>query len=499
MEKYFIGIDLGGTTTRAAVYDALGNELAVCGKETELLTPFQGHTERDMATFEELTFSCIKEAVAKSKIDAKAIGGIGLSGHGKGLYLLDENGDPVRNGIISTDTRGAEYVKTWQKDGTEQKARKLSCQSVLVSQPCVLLRWLKDNERKSYEKIAAILEAKDYIRYCLTGVISTEYTDISGTNLLNLKTKSYDEKLLSLFGIKEMQNCLPPIKNSFEVCGCVTERAAKLCEIPCGIPVAGGMFDIDSCALAAGITDGEDLCVIAGTWSINEYLSKSPITDGSVAMNSLSYLNEYYLVEESSPTSAGNLSWYLNGVLSEDKKRAKEEGRSVYDKLNEEVERRSDKPLYFLPYVFGSQNDASSKGAFIGIDSSCDKYDLAKAVMEGVAFNHKMHVEKLLASRKDDPPKKIRLAGGAAHSKVWLKILSNVLNMPIQSIKCDELGALGAAISAAVACGEYPSAKAAVENMVRLGETTYPYVASAEYYDEKYKTFKALEEKLRGM
>lgn len=497
MKNYYIGIDLGGTTTRAAVYDELGNELSVCGKETRLITPKSGHTERDMAEFEELTFCCIKEAVEIAGIDARRIKAIGLSGHGKGLYLLNKDGRPLRNGIISTDSRGVEYVKKWRIDGTEEKARKKTMQSILVSQPCVLLRWLKDNEKRTYNAVYAVLEAKDYIKYCLTGEITSDRTDISGTSLYNLQTLDYDEELMELFGIREMEDCLPRVISSFETCGYVTDRAAKQCGIPAGIPVSGGMFDVDACALASGMTDGEDLCVIAGTWSINEYLSRKPIIDGSVAMNSLSFMDGYYLVEESSPTSAGNLSWYLKEILSEDLKRAKSEGRSFYDTLNAEVAKREDKELYFLPYVFGSQNDASSKGAFIGLDSSCDKFDLIKAVMEGVAFNHRMHVEKLLKSRAV-PPKKIRIAGGAAHSKVWLEIFAAILNMPIQTVDSEELGALGAAMSAAVACGEYESVEEAVSRMTRLSDVTYPYVELAEKYDKKYEVFKCLEEKLRG-
>ena len=146
---------------------------------------------------------------------------------------------------------------------------------------------------------------------------------------MNLHTRDYDGELLKLFGLEEIAEALPPLCRATEICGHVTEEAAERCGLLPGTPVVGGMFDINACALAAGVTDPNRLCMIAGTWSINEYVRREPVTDGSVLMNSLFCLPEYYLIEESSPTSAGNNEWFVRELLPELGTACKAGGESI--------------------------------------------------------------------------------------------------------------------------------------------------------------------------
>ena len=116
---------------------------------------------------------------------------------------------------------------------------------------------------------------------------------------------------MKIFGIEEVFDALPPLKKSSDICGHLTKEIALITGLSEQVVVAGGMFDIDSCCIAMNITNSNHLCVIAGTWSINEYISKRPVMNHSVMMNSFYCLDDYYLVEECSPTSAGNLEWYI--------------------------------------------------------------------------------------------------------------------------------------------------------------------------------------------
>ena len=206
----------------------------------------------------------------------------------------------MRNGIISTDNRAWSYPVKWKKNGTEEKVFERSCQHILSSQPVSLLAWLKDNEPETLERTQWIFACKDYVRFRLTGEAFAERTDYSGCNLVNLHTGEYDPELLALFGLSECMDKLPP--------------------------VAGGAFDIDACAVAVGVTDEEHVCMIAGTWSINEYIGREPVTDGSVMMNSFFCLPGYYLVEECSPTSAGNNEWFMKSLLPELREECKKSG-----------------------------------------------------------------------------------------------------------------------------------------------------------------------------
>lgn len=490
--KYYLGLDNGGTTTKAVIFDETGNEISKAGMSTAMLTPKPGYIERDMEEMWQANASVIREAIEKAGIDASDISCAAVCGHGKGLYLWGKDEKPCGRGIISTDNRAYAYPEKWKADGTEEKVFALSLQHILSCQPVSLLAWIRDNEPSRYANIKYVFECKDYIRFRLTGEAGAELTDYSGANLLNLHTGNYDKELLRLFGIPEIEEALPPLCASDKICGYVTQEAAKACGLKEGTPVAGGMFDIDACAAGADVLCPENICMIAGTWSINEYPARKPVTDGKVLMNSLFALPEYYLIEESSPTSAGNNEWFIRRLLPELKENEKKEGRSIYDTLNlwvDEIGTEEFVPV-FLPFLMASNVHPNGKAAFIGMTANHTRKHLARAVYEGIVFSHRWHYEKLLSTR-EDKPKLIRLAGGAAHSSVWTQMFADVLKTPVETVTADETGALGCAIAAAAAVGDYPSMEKAAEKMCRIAGRVEPNPSVYEVYDKKYELYKA--------
>ena len=124
---------------------------------------------------------------------------------------------------------------------------------------------------------------------------------------------------MGLFGLEEIYDKLPPLRYAADICGYVTKEAARQTNLPAGIPVAAGMFDVDACGIASGLCDEEQMCMVAGTWSINEFIRREPVTNGSVALNSMFCIPGYFLVEESSPTSAGNMEWFITNLMSHEK------------------------------------------------------------------------------------------------------------------------------------------------------------------------------------
>ena len=494
--KYFLGVDNGGTMAKAALYDEKGREIAVASRASGLLTPAQGFTERDMDAMWADTATCIREAVEASGISPKQIAAVACTGHGKGLYLWGQNGAPVRNGIISTDTRAGALVAQWYADGTAERVYPKTMQQILVCQPCALLRWLKEHEPENYGQIRWVFEAKDYIRFRLTGQAHGELTDYSGTSLVNLHTRAYDPDLLEAFGIPEIGDALPPLVKSSDLCGAVTAEAAALTGLRAGTPVAGGMFDIDACAIATGLVDETDLCVIAGTWSINEYIARKPVTGGNIAMNSLFCMPEYYLIEESSPTSAGNLEWYVKNVLDCDRAAAKSAGLNFYALLDNGVEAigpEEDVPV-FLPFLYGSPDNPDATASFTGISARHTKAHLARAIFEGVVFRHHDHIAKLLANREQ--PGCLRLSGGAAGSRVWAQMFADVMQIPVETAPVKEPGTLGCAIAGAVAAGVYESYADAARNMAPAGLRITPDPAKAEVYQRKLARYHRVERAL---
>ena len=488
--RYFLGLDNGGTATKAALFDEKGRELAVAGMETETQISRSGYIERDMEKMWKANCSVIRSVIQKAGIEPEKIACVAVCGHGKGLYLWGKDQKPAYRGILSTDNRAWRYPEQWKQDGTESEVFKRTCQHILSSQPVSLLAWLRDHEPDVLNRTQWIFACKDYIRFRLTGEACAERTDYSGCNLLNLYTGDYDEKLMELFGLKEYMDRLPPLKASADVCGYVTREAAEAAGLKEGTPVAGGAFDIDACALAAGITDETRICMIAGTWSINEYIAKRPVTDGSVLMNSFFCLPEYYLIEECSPTSAGNSSWFMKNLLPELQEKDKETGDSIYQQMNawvDDIPMEEFCPIY-LPFLMGSNAHPNARGCFVGINSYHTRKHLLRSVYEGVAFSHRYHLEKLLKTR-DKLPVAIRLAGGAAHSPVWTQMFADVMKFPVEIVQADETGALGCAMIGAAASGAYSDIASACTEMCHVTGILQPDKTRAAVYDKKYELY----------
>ncbi|MEG0913695.1 MAG: FGGY-family carbohydrate kinase [Oscillospiraceae bacterium] len=488
--KYYIGIDNGGTTTKAALYDKDGCELCVSSCATDMIAPQADFCERDMEDMWEANCSVIREILEKSKIDPSDVSAVACCGHGKGVYLWGKDNCPVGNGIISTDNRAWEYPVRWEKDGTAKKLYKYTCQSIMSCQPVALLAWIRDNKPGMLDEIKYIFSCKDYVRFRLTGVANGELTDSSGTNLLNLHTRDYDKRILELLGLEMLWDCLPPLKKSSDICGYVTAEVSARTGLKEGTPVAGGMFDIDACAIAVDAADTSKICMIAGTWSINEYICKQPVLDGSVRLNSLFCDPEYYLIEESSPTSAGNNQWYINNLLPEAAKEARAKGSSIYDEANSWVE-----PILpdefcpiFLPFIMASNVHPNAKGSFVGISANHTRAHITRSVYEGIAFCHRYHLEKLMKSRTE-PVDCIRLAGCVAHSEVWVQMFADICGIAVQTANIGETGALGCAITAAVAVGDYANYHEGAKAMVKLGKRVEPRMQWIETYNRKYKLY----------
>lgn len=496
--KYLMGIDNGGTFSKAAIFDQEGRQISVASVPSVTITPKPGYTERDMEELWEINAAAIRAAISDSKINPDDIAGISFSGHGKGLYMVGYDDKPSYNGILSTDARAWEYVEKWNRDGTREKVFEKSYQEILACQPVSILAWLKDHHSDVIANTKFIFAVKDYIRYRLTGEAFAELSDFTGANLVNLNTGQYDREHLKLFGLEEIYEKLPPLRGSADICGYITDQASKKTTLPQGIPVAAGMFDVDACGIASGLSDEEQMCMIAGTWSINEFIGKAPVTNKTVALNSMFCIPGYFLIEESSPTSAGNMEWFIRNLLNFEKESAKEDGKSIYDITNKWVEeiKPGESNVIFLPFLNGSNEDALAKGTFVGLTGYHNKKHMLRAVYEGIVFSHLTHVKKLLQNRS--MPSSIRLSGGAANSDVWVQIFADALQIPVDVIEDKELGAQGAAMAAGIAAGIYTDYQDAIRRTVTITKTVMPRLEYKEIYEEKYTAYRAVINGLSG-
>lgn len=493
MKQYVIGLDNGGTVTKASIFDINGREICTASRKTPVFSPQPSYAERDMEALWLANCACIREVLNYPGINAKDIIGVAVCGHGKGLYLWGKDERPAYQGITSTDNRAWRIVDRWYSDGTFDRVYPQICQKLLACQQAALLRWLKETHPDVYHNIKYIFSAKDYIRFCLTGQAFCETTDISGSGLMDVRNGLFSQTLLEILGIEEVHTALPPLKESYELCGCITEQAAQVTGLLPGTPVAGGMFDVDACAIACAVTSPGQICTITGTWSINEFVSRHPITHTEVSMNSLFAVPGYYLLEESSATSAGNLEWAIENCI--DTKGLT--GQALYDYLSALAGEIApeDSEVYYLPFLYGSNAHPLAKASFVGMTSYHTTAHMVRAIYEGVTYSHRTHIDKLLSVAPR--PTCIRMAGGAANSPFWVQMFADVLGIPIETVSgVKELGALGCAMAACVATGIYPNYEQAAASMVHISPPVYPDLARHEIYEAKYQKYCAISKAL---
>jgi len=493
-----MGIDNGGTVTKAALYDTEGREIAVSSVKTEMLFPHPGHTEKNVDDLWAANVRVISEVMKKAQVAPTEVAALAVTGHGNGMYLIGPEGRPAHDGINSADSRAADYVARWYGDGTFDRILPHTCQSIWAAQPAALLAWFRDHDPAALERTRWIFMCKDYVRYRLTGEAFAEVTDYSGLNLMNVHDLRYDPDVLDAFGISGIRDKLPPIRQSGEICGRVTEKAAAETGLAVGTPVAGGLFDITACAIGSGITSPDRLCLIAGSWSINEYISPAPVQDRDLFMTSVYCIPGYWLISESSATSASNLEWVVSELMEGERRDVQAKGGSVFDTVNAMVESIApeDSDVLFLPFLYGSNAGPKASAGFLGLHGWHGKAHMLRAVYEGVVFSHKTHVERLLGHRTG--AQAARIAGGAAKSGVWVQMFADILQLPIELTACEELGAMGAAICGGVGVGLFSSFEEGVQRMVRVSRTVEPRKEKREIYHEKYGHYREYIKALRA-
>jgi L-xylulokinase len=489
--KYLLGIDNGSTVTKAGLFDLAGRECAVHGITVEAETPAPGRFERDLTAIWNANVEAISRVIRDSGAAPADILCCAITGHGNGLHLVDAAGEPAYPAVEGFDARARAYVERWLADGTFERVLPKTMQSLWAAQPAALLAWLKDNEPSVYARARWLFMIKDYIRFRLTGEAFAEITDMSATSLMNVRDVCYDADLLAEYGIADALEKLPPIRGSAEVCGRVTREAARLTGLAEGTPVAGGMFDVDAAAIATGVTNEETLNIVAGTWCNNQYISRTPVVSKSLFMTSVFCIPGYWLVLEGSATSASNLEWFVSQLMAEERRQAKMSGASIWDLCNGEVASVApEEPVpVFLPFLYGTNAGPDAQAAFVGINGLHKRPHLLRAVYEGITFSHRTHIDKLKGFRS--PPRMARIAGGAAGSPVWVQMFADILQIPIEGISARELGALGAAICAGVACGQFSSFEKGVEAMVRVSRRVEPDAEKRDIYEKKYARYRA--------
>ncbi|MET0748387.1 MAG: FGGY-family carbohydrate kinase [Rhizobium sp.] len=489
-----LGIDNGLTVTKAVIFDIDGTQLSVARRRVPQSMPKPRWVERDMAGLWQATAEAISEAITLSGRPASDIKAVAATAHGDGIYLLDDDRRPLGPGILSLDSRAGSIVDRWAEGSLFDEALALTGQIPHASAPSALLAWLRENDPERFAKIGHILACKDWLRFCLSGTIGTDRTEAS-TSFTDVRSQAYSPDALDLYGLGQVFEALPPIADSSAVVGHVTAEAAALTGLVEGTPVASGLHDVTASALGIGGHVEGVISIVAGTYSINEVVSVKPLTDPRwFCRNAIA--PDRWNAMAISPASTANYDWFLDTFCRREQDDAAADGRSIHAELAEEIDAalKKSSTILFHPYLFGSPYGNLASGSFLGLHGWHDRGDMLKAVLEGIAFNHRTHVDAL---RDGFAFREVRLTGGASRNPTFAQMFADILDLPVTVTSTDEPAAFGAALCAGTAIGVYDSPQQPNLTAGAASRTYLPDAARSAVFAERFALYSRIAEALK--
>ncbi|MGA4506954.1 FGGY-family carbohydrate kinase [Propionibacteriaceae bacterium G1746] len=460
-QELVLGVDIGLTGMKVVAFNLRGEPVHEARETSPQEIPHPHWVERDGREYWAL-FSRMMRAVT-TKIDNAGDTAISLalSAHGDGGWLVDEEGDAVRPGILSLDSRAIDEAAALNASSFDDLLRETG-QGVGPASPGVILRWLKDNEPENYAKARWFIYAKDFLRIKLTDSVGTDLTEAS-TAFTDVNTQEYTDEAFRLYGVEEYKDRVPPINDATEVIGTVTKLAHIATGLPEGLPVVAGLHDVDAGAIGAGAVRPGQLAVMAGTWSINEVISDKPKL-GKEWFCRAFVEKGTWMNMSISPASSANLEWFATTLCQADLDGRTRAGMDPYGFIDEEIAQTSDDDdiVTFLPFLYGNPMNIDGQATFAGLRAWHKRGHLLRAVYEGIAFNHRIHCDPLIEAFGVTD---IFVVGGVTRSSIWPQMFADAMGKPIRIPVKAEGGALGTAMVAAVGAGKFANLAEAYEAM----------------------------------
>ena len=469
---YVLGIDLGTTTCRCAIFDLHGTEIAGAYRETPIRHPRPLWAEADPEAWWQGTVQVVREALASSGVAPEQVAGIGLSGLMHAPVLLDGDGRPVAPAMLWMDQRCAPQCEALSREQQARGARRFS-----TTQTAPKLRWLADTQPNVLARARMLLLPKDFVRYRLTGAICTDPSDAQGTGLFDPEHGDWDREAARLACVP--REILPPIRPSWAPAGRVTPAVAGETGLASGTVVATGGGDTLCTLMGVGDLAPREVCIYLGTaaW-IALVDGRDP--DGRPIIRDFG----------ATATTGAALRWARDLLVGE----VGLDVSAAYDGLTRQAAAVAPgaEGLFFLPHLMGERGphpDPLARGALIGLTLGHGRPQIVRAILEGTAF----HLRRLLEARVGahwpaGAPTAGIACGGAARSAVWMQLLADVTQLPLRVPAVVEAGALGAAMLGGMAAGVVAPNSAAA-HQVRNGRTYLPDAALAPCYDALYARY----------
>jgi xylulokinase len=474
--------DLGTTGDKATLFDAVtGAVVASVFEAYSTAYPHPNWAEQDPADWRRALYlgtrQLLEQAAARGGVTPSDIAVVSFSGTMNGALAVDAAGVPLRSVILWADQRGIAEAKLLGDRCGEVQVYRTTGTRITPSCSAAKFLWIQRHQPEIYHRTHVFLQSKDYAAFLLTGIFASDYSDASNTNLFGLEARTWSTDLVAAAGLSPAK--LPALFPSTAVIGRVTPQAAALTGLLSGTPVVIGGGDGACATVGAGAVHPGDAYINIGSSAWLAVTARRPLLDPEMRTFNLAHLDPELVMALGSMQAAGGAFDWLERLL-------RGEGEAnLHEALSTQA--ASVPPgangLLFLPYLLGERSpywNPQACGAFVGLTMTHGRPEMARAVLEGVAFNLRLILDALQAQEIEIPV--MRLIGGGARSPLWRQILADVLGVPILLPELvTEATSLGAAIAGGVGVGIFDSF-AAADRFIHVHEAARPEASAQAHY-----------------
>lgn len=429
----YLGIDVGTSGVKAVLVDESQTVVDQAGAPVATSAPKPLWSEQDPQWWLDAVEAAMAELRARRAKALSGVAAVGLSGQMHSATLLDADGRVLRPAILWNDGRcGAECAELERVAGF----RKVIGNPAMPGFTAPKLLWVRRYEPEVFRHVARVLLPKDYVRWHMTGDFVSDMADSAGTLWLDVARRRWSQAMLDACGLEEAQ--MPRLVEGSEVSAVLRNEVADAWGLPRGTPVAGGGGDNSCGAVGTGVVAPGRAFLSLGTsgvlFTATEAFRPNPDAAVHAFCHCLPGLWHQMTVVLS---AAGCLVWLrqATGAASE---------AALIEEAGGPTGNGS---LLFLPYLNGERtphNDPNATGVFFGLTAATTRGDLARAVLEGVAFALADGLDALKASGTRIEVTSV--IGGGARSRHWGRILASALGLPLTYHDGGEVGpAFGAA------------------------------------------------------
>ncbi|MCC7191313.1 MAG: xylulokinase [Phycisphaeraceae bacterium] len=493
--SYLLGIDIGTSGTKTLICDYRGKVLATAVAEHDIYSPKPGWSEQNPLQWWEATCKATRDVLRKAKVKGNQITAIGLSGQMHGSVFLGDGHTPLRHALLWNDQRtAAECAEIEKIAGGRGKLINMVGNPALTGFTAPKILWVRRHEPKVYAKTKHILLPKDYIRYCMTGEYATEVGDASGTLLLDVKKRAWNDKLISMLKIDRA--LLPKCFESHVVSGELNRTAAALMGLAEGTPVVGGSGDQPAGAVGNGIVNSGIVSATLGTSGVMFAHADKPTYDPLGRVHTMcSAVEGRWCVFGCMLSAGGSFQWFRNHLALAERQAAASKGVDPYELLVDEASKAApgSEGLFFLPYLTGERcpyPNPNARGGWIGLTARHNRASMIRSLLEGVTYGmaDALRIMEGMGIRINT----VRLSGGGARSRFWRQLQANIYNKQVATINAQEGPAYGVALLAGVGTGIWKSVPEACNASIRETEKLKPNAKAAKQYEQGHAQYQRL-------